>query len=375
MKIQAPAGEFNLSRLERVIYGPGKIAALKDEVERRELHRALVVTTDVVAELPILKDVTGALGSRCAGVFAGVVMHVPRKTTELLQQEIERVNADCLISFGGGSPIDSSKVAAYGLLPGRELIHIAVPTTLSAAEYTHAGGVTDESTRVKSGVYDPRVLPRTVINDPKLTLATPDWLWVTTGIRALDHAIECAYAIRHQPISDALASKSIALMTEHLPASVRTDGDQRLAHRGYCQVAAWFSIYGAMNTRFGLSHLLGHQIGPRWNVPHGVSSCITLPNSMRFMAAIAPERFGPIAEGYKMPFDPENPKPTALACADRTAEFIAQFDVPKTLRAAGVPREEIGQIVAPIAHELQHQGVVDRPVTEKEVLDLLESVY
>jgi maleylacetate reductase len=375
MKIQAPAGEFNLSRLERVIYGPGKIAALKDEMERRELHRALVVTTDVVAELPILKDVTGALGSRCAGVFAGVVMHVPRKTTELLQQEIERVNADCLVSFGGGSPIDSSKVAAYGLLPRRELIHIAVPTTLSAAEYTHAGGVTDESTRVKSGVYDPRVLPRTVINDPNLTLATPDWLWVSTGMRALDHAIECAYAIRHQPISDALASKSIALMTEHLPASIRADGDQRLAHRGHCQVAAWFSIYGAMNTRFGLSHLLGHQIGPRWNVPHGVTSCITLPNSMRFMAAIAPERFGPIADGYKIPFDAENPKPAALACADRTAEFIAQFDVPKTLRAAGVPRDEIGQIVAPIAHELQHQGVVDRPVTEKEVLELLLSVY
>jgi maleylacetate reductase len=375
MRNQAPAGEFNLSRLERIIYGPGKIAALKDEMEKRELHRALVVTTDVVAELPILQDVTGALGSRCAGVFAGVVMHVPRKTTEFLQQEIERVNADSLVSFGGGSPIDSSKVAAYGLLSRRELIHIAVPTTLSAAEYTHAGGVTDESTRVKSGVYDPRVLPRTVINDPKLTLATPDWLWVTTGMRALDHAIECAYAIRHQPISDALASKSIALLSEHLPASIRTEGDERLAHRGHCQMAAWFSIYGAMNTRFGLSHLLGHQIGPRWNVPHGVTSCITLPSSMRFMAGIAPERFGPIAEGYKIPFDPENPKPAALACADRTAQFIAQFDVPKTLRAAGVPRDEIAQIVAPIAHELGHQGVIDRPVTDKEVLDLLESVY
>jgi alcohol dehydrogenase len=375
MHLEAPAGEFNLSRLERVIYGPGKIAALKEEMERRELRRALVVTTDVVAELPVLKDVTGALGSRCAGVFAGVVMHVPRKTTELLEQEIESLNADCLVSFGGGSPIDSSKVAAYGLLPRRELIHIAVPTTLSAAEYTHAGGVTDESTRVKSGVYDPRVLPRTVINDPRLTLATPDWLWVSTGMRALDHAIECAYAIRHQPISDALASKAIALLTEHLPASIRTTGDERLAHRGQCQVAAWFSIYGAMNTRFGLSHLLGHQIGPRWNVPHGVTSCITLPNSMRFMAAIAPERFGPIAEGYKIPFDQQNPKPAALACADRTAQFIAQFDVPKTLAAAGVPRDEISQIVAPIAYELAHQGVVDRPVSEKEVLELLESVY
>jgi alcohol dehydrogenase len=373
--MQGPEGEFNLSRLERVIYGPGKIAALKDEMERRDLKRALVVTTDVVAALPIINEVTGALGARCAGVFAGVVMHVPRKTTEDLQREIERVDADCLVSFGGGSPIDSSKVAAYGLLTKRELVHIAVPTTLSAAEYTHAGGVTDESTRVKSGVYDPRVLPRTVICDPALTLATPDWLWVTTGMRALDHAIECAYAIRHQPISDALASKSIALFVEHLPASIRTEGEQRLAHRGHCQMASWFSIYGAMNTRFGLSHLLGHQIGPRWNVPHGVTSCITLPNSMRFMADIAPERFGPIAEGYKIPFDSANPKPAALACADRTAQFIAQFDVPKSLREAGVPRDEIGQIVAPIAHELAHMGVVDRPVSEAEVLKLLESVY
>lgn len=375
LRLQAPTGEFNLSRLERVIYGPGKIAALKDEMERRGLKRAVVVTTDVVAALPILKDVTDALGSRCASVFAGIIQHVPRGTVNDLQKEIERVDADSLVSLGGGSPIDSAKVAMFGLLDKRELIHIAVPTTLSAAEYTHAGGVTDETTRVKSGVYDMRVLPRTVINDPVLTLSTPDWLWVSTGIRALDHAIECAYAIRHQPISDALAAKSIALFVEHLKASITTKGDEQLAHRGHCQFASWYSIYGAMNTRFGLSHLLGHQIGPRWNVPHGITSCITLPHAMRFMAEIAPERFGPVAEGYKIPFDPSNPKLAAIECADRTAEFIAQFDVPRTLHDAGVPRDEIGSIVKPIAHELEHNGVVDRPMTEQEVLALLEAAY
>jgi alcohol dehydrogenase len=375
LRIEAPTGEFNLTRLERVIYGPGKIAALKDEMERRGLKRAMVVTTDVVAALPILKDVTDALGSKCVGVFAGIVQHVPRGTVNELEKEIERVNADSLVSLGGGSPIDSTKVAIYGLLDKRELVHIAVPTTLSAAEYTHAGGVTDESTRVKSGVYDPRVLPRTVINDPRLTLSTPDWLWVSTGIRALDHAIECAYAIRHQPISDALAAKSIALFVEHLKPSITTQGEEQLAHRGNCQFASWYSIYGAMNTRFGLSHLLGHQIGPRWNVPHGITSCITLPNSMRFMAELAADRFGPVAEGYGIPFDPSNPKPAALKCADRTEEFIAQFDVPKRLRDAGVPREEIGSIVGPITHELAHNGVVDRPMTEAEVLALLESCY
>jgi maleylacetate reductase len=375
LRWQAPAGEFNSSRLERVIYGPGKIAALKDEMERRGLKRAVVVTTDVVAKLPILQEVTGALGSRLASVFSGIIQHVPRGTVNDLEKEIERVNADSLVSLGGGSPIDSSKVAIYGLLETRELVHIAVPTTLSAAEYTHAGGVTDESTRVKSGVYDPRVLPRTVINDPALTLATPDWLWVSTGIRALDHAIECAYAIRHQPISDALAAKSIALFVEHLRASISTTGDEQLAHRGHCQFASWYSIFGAMNTRFGLSHLLGHQIGPRWDVPHGITSCITLPHAMRFMAEVAAERFGPVAEGYGIAFDPWNPKPAALQCADRTAEFIAQFDVPRRLRDAGVPHGEIGSIVGPIAHELEHMGVVDRPMTEQEVLALLEAAY
>ena len=103
---EPPVGEFNLSRLERVIYGPGKIAALKDEMERRDLHRGLVVATDVVAELPILKEVTGALGSRCAGVFAGVVMHVPRKTTELFQKEL-------VLAMNAATRVPASK-EAYG---------------------------------------------------------------------------------------------------------------------------------------------------------------------------------------------------------------------------------------------------------------------
>jgi alcohol dehydrogenase len=292
-----------------------------------------------------------------------------------LQAEIERVNADCLVSFGGGSPIDTCKVASHALLPVRELIHIAIPTTLSAGEYTHAGGVTDESTRVKSGVSDPRLQPRTVLNDPALTLETPTWLWVATGMRSLDHAIECIYAIRHHPISDALGAKAISLLVEHLPASIRTSGSEQLAHRGHCQMAAWFSIFGAMNTRFGLSHLLGHQIGPRWDVPHGVTSCITLPHAMRFMADVAPERFGPIAEGFHLAFDPKNPRQGALACADRTAQFIAGFDVPRTLKDAGVPRAEINQITGTVVHELEKAGVVDRPVTQQEVLALLETAY
>ena len=102
-RLEAPVGEFNLTRLERVISGPGKVAALKDEMEKRGLKRAVVVTT--LAGFPILDEVTGALGPLCASVFTGVVQHVPRSTVDELQKEIERVDADSLVSFGGGSPI------------------------------------------------------------------------------------------------------------------------------------------------------------------------------------------------------------------------------------------------------------------------------
>jgi alcohol dehydrogenase class IV len=395
MALEVPVGEFNLSRLEKVIFGPGKIQSLEGELERRGLQRALVVTADLLADTPLLHKVVKAAGSRCAAVFADVRQHVPFSVMRELKAEIERSGADCLVSLGGGSPIDMCKVAAYSILTGldlttthaliegakpgvqagRELIHIAVPTTLSAAEYTHVAGVTDDSTRVKEGVSDPRLQPRTVINDPALTLDTPEWLWVSTGIRALDHAVEVIYAIRHQPISDALASKAISLLVEHLPASILKDSPDQLAHRGHCQLAAWYSIYGSMNTRFGLSHLLGHQIGPRWDVPHGVTSCITLPHAMRFMAEIAPQRFGPIAEGFGVPFNSVNPKPAALECADRAAQFIAKFDVPSSLGAAGVPRNEIGQVAGTIAQALEQSQVMDRPLTREEVVTLLEAAY
>jgi alcohol dehydrogenase class IV len=373
--MDAPNVDFTLSRLERVIAGPGKIATLGEELDRRGLKRAIVVTGKSLGASALLEKVTGALGSRCVAVFKGARQHVPRSTVGQLEAEITRLDADSLVSFGGGSPIDTCKVASFPFLGSRELIHVAIPTTLSAGEYTHAGGVTDEATRVKSGVSDPRLAPRTVLNDPTLTLATPDWLWVATGMRALDHAIETSYAIRHHPLSDALAGKAIALLVEHLLPSIKAAGEEKLAHRGYCQFAAWFSIYGSMNTRFGISHLLGHQIGPRWDVPHGVTSCITLPHAMRFMAEIAPERFGPIAEGFHVPFDPRNPKASALACADKTAQFIAQFDVPHSLKAAGVPRNEIAEIVPTVQHELQKSGVVDRPLTNAEVTGLLEASY
>lgn len=393
--MEAPIGEFNFTRLESVIFGLGKIESLGREVERRGLERALVVTGKTLGHSQLLERIKGALGTRLAGIFAGARQHVPSNTVQALVSEAERLKADCLVSFGGGSPIDTVKAAAMTILrggrktqgrtldvsaadesaDGREIIHIALPTTLSAAEYTPIGGVTDESTRIKGGVGDPRLQPRAIILDPALTIETPAWLWAATGIRALDHAVEAIYSTRHQVLTDTLAARAISILRTHLPASISARGDEALAHRGYCQLASWMSIFGAINTRFGISHALGHQIGPKWDVPHGVTSCITMPHVMRFMAGIAPERFGPIAEGFGLKFDTANPGPAALECADRTALLISQFDVPSRLGDAGVSRSELSQIAKTVLEEVERSETAGRHVTVKDLVSLLEAAY
>ena len=392
------SGELAFTRIEKVVFGPGRIARLGEELERRHIERALVVTTRSLSRSKLLDRVTGAAGSRCAGTFGGTAQHAPSETVRALTEELRRVEADAIVSFGGGSAIDSAKVAAASIVNGRDMIaearglklsdafgaasggrqllHIAVPTTLSAAEMTPAGGVTDERTHVKHGVVDPRLQPKVVIYDPELTRDTPDWLWVATGMRALDHAIEAVYSARRQSFTDALAAQAIQQLMRHLQLGLQGEWDAvRLSHRGYCQLGAWCSLYAGFNTGLGLSHAMGHQVGPMWNVPHGVTSCITLPHAMRFMAGVAPERFGPIALALGIAFDSSDPASSAQACAERIASFIAQFEVPHSLREAGVPRGQLLAVADAIHEEIEQVGTVGRPLAREEVIALLDAAY
>ena len=373
------SGEFTLHQPERVITGPGRAGALGDALDRLGLRRALVVTGRSLGASPLLGRVTGPLGARLAGVFAGCRQHVPAGTVGELARAIRESGADTVVSFGGGSPIDTAKAAVHVLLreaggaSAHAPLHVAIPTTLSAGEFTAVAGVTDDTTRVKRAVSDPRLVPRVVIMDPELSVETPRWLWAASGVRALDHAVESIYSHRHHPLGDALAARAIQMLTAHLQASLDTAAPDVLDRRTECQMAAWLSVFGMINAGFGLSHVLGHQIGPRWNVPHGVTSSIMLPHAMRFMARVAPARFGPIAAGFGIPFDEAHPAATALACADRAQAFVASLDLPSRLRDVSVPCDRVGDIAAVVHAALEEAGAVDRPVARDEVLDVLRS--
>jgi alcohol dehydrogenase len=375
-------GEFQFPRLERVVSGAGSADSLASELDRRHLTRAIVVTGRTLGASALLKRITLPLGDRCVFVFREARQHVPACSVVELAGAIEQHRADCVISFGGGSPIDTVKAAIHTRLStgGQSssmedgLTHIAIPTTLSAGEFTAVVGITDEATRVKRAVHDARLVPRTVLIDPVVTLETPRWLWAASGVRALDHAVETIYSPRHHPLGDALASRGLSLLLRHLPDSLTT-GPAQLEHRLQCHIGAWLSIFGLPNAGLGLSHALGHQIGPRWNVPHGVTSCITLPHAMRVMARVAPERFGPIAGAFDVAFDLGNPEAAALECADRMALFISAFELPQRLRDVRVPEQEIREVAGLVHDILESAPISERAVGRAQVEALLAGAY
>jgi maleylacetate reductase len=392
-----PSGEYRFGRVERIVFGPGKAASLADEMKRRNLRRAIIITGKTLGRSKLLDKVASPLGDCLAGVFANTQQHVPSQTVENAISFAMDHDPDCVVSFGGGSPIDTAKAVVMAFISGRrtlppgaidlgrsgvkradasgrEIVHIALPTTLSAGEFTAFAGVTNEKTRIKGGVGDPRLQARTIILDPELTLETPGWLWACTAIRALDHAVESSYSVRHQIYTDTLASKAIELITSDLLPSLQTHGAQELAHRARCQLAAWFSIAGAGNG-MGLSHALGHQVGARWDVPHGITSCITLPHVMRFMAEIAPDGFAPIAQGLGIRFDPASPRLGALECADRVERFIGRLELRNRLSQFDISRDDIFSIVDSVLREINHARTTPRPLTQAEIEQVLVAAH
>jgi maleylacetate reductase len=227
---------------------------------------------------------------------------------------------------------------------------VAVPTTLSGAEWAHRVGVTDESMGRKSGFADPRTVPPVVILDPEATVDTPEGLWLSTGIRALDHAVEGYLYGGDHPITDVTGLEGARRLVEYLPLSRRRPED--LEVRLELQLAGWLAYFGPLNTPMGLSHELGRRIGASYEVPHGITSCIILAPSLNVLRAhIQDERWNGLSEAL----GGEPP--------GRIASLVEELGLPASLREVGVPEEDLESIAGEYG---------DR---EKEVSDILKAAY
>nr|WP_157422130.1 maleylacetate reductase [Acidovorax sp. Root219] len=294
----------------RTVFGAGALAHLEREIDLLGARRALVLCTP--GQVAQARQVADRLGARAAGVFARAEMHVPIEAARAARDEARRLGADCAVAIGGGSTIGLGK--AIALDSGLPIL--AIPTTYAGSEMTPIYGITEAG--LKTTGRDARVMPRTVIYDPELTLSLPVPLSITSGINAIAHAVEGLYAEDGNPVMDLMAEEGIRALARALPALHRDGSDVQA--RGDALYGAWLcgSVLG--NVSVALHHKLCHTLGGSFSLPHAETHTVVLPHALAFNLGHVPAAAKRIAR--------------ALGCVAPGDVAGALFDL---AQAAGAP--------------------------------------
>ncbi len=362
---------------DRVESGAGSIERLPKRLDAMGAKRVFIATSkSVSAKTPNVRRVEVLIGDRLVGTFAECREHSPEEDVEKVEALLRSCRADIVVSIGGSSVFDTVKVASSRLadhLRNDPIPQIAIPTTLSAGEFSPGAGYTSSETGEKMLVVDYRVAPACVILDPTATIDTPETLWLATGIKALDHALEAIWSRRPHPYVDALALEAVRLLFHNLPA---TRHGPDLEARAACQLGAWMSIAGVGASGMRLSHFLGHQIGARMHIPHGITSCIILPAVMRYLRNDTLDAQVRIAAAMGVEMSGRKREAVADEAADRLSALIADLNLPTTLSAAGGKREDIDAVAVASMRAAATLGLTDDlPNGADSVREILISVF
>jgi maleylacetate reductase len=261
----------------RVVFGAGSVAELAKEVDRLGAKRALLLATP--GRTAMVKSVADPLGIRVAGVFDRVVMHTPLELAEEARRLAASVQADCCVVVGGGSTIGFGKaIALTSALP-----LLAVPTTYSGSEMTTIWGISEGGAK-KTG-RDPKVLPKTVIYDPALTLDLPPHVSAASGMNAMAHCVEALYAHDGNPIVSMMAEEGIRALASALPRVMENPKD--IDARSDALYGAWLAGCTISTTSIALHHKLCHVLGGSFNLPHAETHSIVLPHAVRYNESAA----------------------------------------------------------------------------------------
>ncbi|MCL5790735.1 MAG: iron-containing alcohol dehydrogenase [Candidatus Thermoplasmatota archaeon] len=325
--------EFNYLPVDKVIYGKGSVSRINPVITQRKMKNALILTSKSVSETGAFRSLLGTLGIHYS-IMNEITQHSPMEEIEHATELFRNCGCDGIISVGGGSVTDAAKVLKYYY--DIKITHIAIPTTLSASEFSHIAGYSIGGE--KEGIRDKNITPNIVVLDPDFTGETPEGLWRSTGIRSLDHAIETIIQPDVLDISRIAALESIRILFNNLSA---TNPESRLE----CQIASWYSYFQVFDSPMGISHNLGKIIGAKYGIPHGITSCITLPKVMEFYAKIYPDDMSRIAAAITGN-SPQKEDPENAAFLVKT--FIQSLGLNKTLRDYNVTEKDIDYILSRI---------------------------
>jgi maleylacetate reductase len=375
-------GRAVFSKMEEVIYGRPAAEAVAELVGRNGAERAfLMVSGTLNRETDEIEKLRRALGNKCVGTFASMPPHTPRQAVIAAAEQAREARADLIVTLGGGSITDGAKavqlclandirtaddmdkVRAPNPVKGSKVRQISVPTTLSAGEFSPISGVTDERTKVKELFRHPDIVPQAVVLDPAVTRHTPMWLWLSTGIRAVDHCFEGICSNEATPYGDASALHGLSLLARGLPR-VKADPTD-MAARLECQLGAWLSMAPLVaGVPMGASHGIGYVLGAVFDIPHGHTSCIMLPSVMRWNKSANADRQTLVAAAMGQP---------GKDAGDVLDAFIRGLGMPRSLGEVKVGPEHYERIARQAMGTPwvpRNPRPIDGPAQVKEILEL-----
>jgi maleylacetate reductase len=339
------------SRAQRVLFGAGTLAQAPEELDRLGARKALVLCT--APQRAQAEQVAAMLGPRAAGIFDGAVMHVPLASAEAARAAAVEAGADALVAVGGGSTVGLAKaIALVSPLPV-----LAIPTTYAGSEMTPIYGLTENG--LKRTGRDARVLPRSVLYDPALTLALPVGLSVVSGINAIAHAAEGLYAADGNPVTGLMAAEGIAALGRALPALHAAPHD--LAARSDALYGAWLCGLVLGSVAMALHHKLCHTLGGSFNLPHAELHTVVLPHVLAYNAGAAPQAMQRIA--------------TALgtdSAAQGVQALARRLGAPLALRDIGMREEDLDRACALALRDAYPNP---RPIEAGPLRALLQAAY
>lgn len=340
----------------RVVFGAGALSEVRNETERLDGRRILLIADDVAKGHADI--IARSLGSRLAGRIDGVIQHVPAAAAADAQRTADLVSADLLLCIGGGSAIGLAKAVALAADPACTPPILAVPSTHSGSECTDIWGETRDGQKVTG--RDPRVRPRTIVYDPILTLSMPPSLTAASGMNAIAHAVEALYAPEDSPVLRLLAIEAVRALTAGLPDAVAQGGD--IGPRTNALYGSWLAGVCLGAASMGLHHKLAHVLGGTWNLPHGPTHAALLPYVVAHNAAGT---------------DTDDDWPATLAGtlgADGAAgglwDLARSIDAPTDLHAVGFSESDVDAAAAQVAAAPPANPV---PITEAGVRAVLQA--
>ena len=393
-------GEFDPTVPSRIVFGNGKVDFLKEEVRKLGGKRVLVLSGKTVAEkTDSVIRVNDALGDLSAGVYSNLPQRAPLSSAVEAANLAVAQGVDTLVGVGGSTISDASRMIAVLMAEGitteaqlRQLgedqdmmlspnlegkplpLQVSIPTTLSAGEFNMGGGnVLDDQAGHKIRVRSPRLYADLIMLDAVMTEGTPDWLWLSTGVKALDHCIERLYTTGNQPAIDAPILAAAEMIFTHLPKSRESDNDPEA--RLQCLVAAWMSMMGAPNFATGLSHAIGHIIGVHYSVGHGYTSCVTQPYVMEFNRPVSAAKQALLARSAGLNTRGLSDEAAAEAAARAVDDFVLRLGMPHRLRELEIPEEDLPKIAELV---LTDGGCRNNPVpitSSEQVMEVLRAAF